>query len=329
MELELNKQAADATNASQSVNEKDCPEYVWKKGEECSADFSYRLSELLHEVAEEIQHKQDNSRPQTQGLFSGIQDLDRITNGWQNGTLNIIAARPGMGKSAFALSMARNMAVDYKMPLAYFSMETPARRLLLRLISVESGLKYDKLLGGQLDANDWKRLNRSISVLEKTGLTIDDSPELSVAELRAKCLSLKQKFGIRAVIIDHLQHIRSGKNVEEDSGLGINEVSHSLKVISRELDIPFIVLSPLNISTDRRTVAKRPQLQDLPGRNALERDADTIMFIHRPEYYRLETFDDNTPAAGMAELIIAKNRLGTTADVKLRFISEYAIFCNA
>ncbi|MBO4403274.1 MAG: replicative DNA helicase [Bacteroidales bacterium] len=288
-----------------------------------------QMSELIHEVLNDLQSMK-NSGQKLRGLPSGFSDLDRITNGWQKGTLNIIAARPGMGKTAFVLSMARNIAAEYQKPLAIFSLEMSATDLVIRLISAESGFKQNQLKSGALNDDDWAKLINSMSELERAKLIIDDTSGLSVFELRAKCRRFKQQYDIQAVIIDYLQLMTAGADLKGNREQEISLISRSLKTLSKELEIPVIALSQLNRGVESHAASsKRPQLSDLRESGAIEQDADIVMFIYRPEYYHTETFEDGTPAAGMAELMIAKHRNGATADVKLRFISDYAKFCDA
>ena len=288
-----------------------------------------QMSELIHEVLADLQNMK-NSEQKLRGLPSGFTDVDAVTNGWQKGTLNIIAARPGMGKTAFVLSMARNIAVEYQKPLAIFSLEMSASDLVIRLISAESGFKQNQLKSGNLDQADWSKLVNSMSALEKAKLIIDDTSGLSIFELRAKCRRFKQQYGIQAVIIDYLQLMTAGADLKGNREQEISMISRSLKALSKELEIPVIALSQLNRGVESRAASsKRPQLSDLRESGAIEQDADIVMFIYRPEYYKIDTFDDGTQAAGMAELMIAKHRNGATADIKLRFISDYAKFCDA
>lgn len=287
------------------------------------------MSDLIHDVLEDLQNMK-NTEQRMRGLPSGFVDLDNVTNGWQKGTLNVIAARPGMGKTAFVLSMARNIAVDNQSPLAIFSLEMSASDLVIRLMSAESKFKQNQLKSGNLSNDEWARLVNSMSALEKAKLIIDDTSGLSVFELRAKCRRFKQQFDIKAVIVDYLQLMTAGTDLKGNREQEISIISRSLKALSKELEIPVIALSQLNRAVESRSLSsKRPQLSDLRESGAIEQDADIVMFIYRPEYYKLDVFDDGSPAAGMAELVIAKHRNGATADVKVKFVSEYAQFQNA
>ena len=289
-----------------------------------------QVSDLIQEVLEDLQQMK-LSGEKLRGLPSGFTELDRVTNGWQKGTLNIIAARPGMGKTAFVLSMARNIAVEHQKPLAVFSLEMSATDLVMRLISAESGFRQNQLKSGDLNDRDWATLINSVTDLGKAKLIIDDTAGLSIFELRAKCRRFKQQYDIQCVIIDYLQLMSAGSELKGNREQEISTISRSLKALSKELEIPVIALSQLNRSVENRPGAgasKRPQLSDLRESGAIEQDADIVMFIYRPEYYKIETFEDGTPAAGMAELMIAKHRNGATRDIKLRFIADYAKFCD-
>lgn len=288
------------------------------------------VSDLIKEVLKELD-KTRLSGEKIRGLASGFTELDRVTNGWQKGTLNIIAARPGMGKTAFVLSMARNISVDHNKSIAIFSLEMSSSDLIFRLMSAESGISQNKLKSGNLSDSEMVQLINSMTDLEKTSMIIDDTAGLSIFELRAKCRRFKQQYDIQAVIIDYLQLMtlsndnRTKVNREQE----ISTISRSLKALSKELNIPVIALSQLNRSVESRaSVSKRPQLSDLRESGAIEQDADIVIFIYRPEYYGLDKFEDETPSAGLAEIMIAKHRNGATKNIKLRFVADYAQFCD-
>ena len=287
-----------------------------------------QISDLIKEVVNELEQMQ-LSGSRVRGLPSGFTDLDAVTGGWQKGTLNIIAARPGMGQTAFVLSMARNIAVDFQKPVAFFSLEMSATDLVMRLLSAETGLEQHQMKNGKLTEAEFKRLTENTTQLSNARLIIDDTAGLSIFELRAKCRRFKQQYDIQTVIVDYLQLMTAGVDLKGNREQEISTISRSLKALSKELEIPVIALSQLNRSVESRGPAsKRPQLSDLRESGAIEQDADIVMFIYRPEYYKLDTFDDNTPSKGMAELMIAKHRNGATADVKLRFIAQFARFEN-
>lgn len=262
-----------------------------------------------------------------QGVPSGFSKLDRITAGWQKSDLVVLAARPGMGKTAFVLSMARNTSVIYKRPVAIFSLEMTGVQLVTRLIASESGLSADKLKKGELKDYEWQQLYSRTANLMDAPLYIDDTPALSIFELRAKARRMKQQYDIQLIIIDYIQLMQSS-NDKGNREQEISNISRSMKSLAKELDVPIIALSQLNRSVETRGGLKKPILSDLRESGAIEQDADMVMFIYRPEYYKLDTFEDGTTSAGMAELLIAKHRNGALAEVKLKFIAQFAQFAD-
>ncbi|NDV67353.1 replicative DNA helicase [Dysgonomonas sp. 25] len=264
------------------------------------------------------------------GLQTGFTDLDKITSGWQNSDLIIIAARPAMGKTAFVLSMAKNMAVSFNYPIALFSLEMSNVQLVNRLIVNTCEIPGEKIKNGQLAPYEWEQLDFKIKELYDAPLFIDDTPSLSVFELRTKARRLVREHGVRMIIIDYLQLMNaSGMNFgsrEQE----VSTISRSLKGLAKELNIPIIALSQLNRGVEARTgnEGKRPQLSDLRESGAIEQDADMVCFIHRPEYYKIFEDEKGNSLIGLAEIIIAKHRNGATGDVQLRFKNEFARFQN-
>ncbi len=276
-------------------------------------------------MIEEARNKPDGLN----GIPTGMGALDKITSGWQPTDLIIIAARPSMGKTAFVLSMARNIAIDFKRPLAFFSLEMGAEQLLTRLIISESGLDGKKVKNGRMDAMEWKHLQQSIKPLENAPLLIDDTPALSIFEFRSKARRLKVQYDIQLVIIDYLQLMTGPSDTKGNREQEVAAISRSLKAIAKELKIPIIALSQLNRSVETRGGNKRPQLSDLRESGAIEQDADIVAFIHRPEYYKMTHDEDNVPIRpGSAEIIIAKHRNGPTDTAVLRFQQDRALFTN-
>jgi replicative DNA helicase len=262
------------------------------------------------------------------GIPSGFSKVDRFTSGWQKTDLIIIAARPAMGKTAFALSMARNMSVEFsKTPVAIFSLEMSSIQLIIRLISSESELVSEKVKKGNLDGDDWIRLNSAIRRLDEASIFIDDTPALSIFELRAKCRRLKMQHDIGIVFVDYLQLMTTGSDNRGSREQEVSLISRSLKAIAKELDIPIIALSQLNRSVESRE-GKRPQLSDLRESGAIEQDADMVIFIHRPEYYGITEDEDGNSLRNAAEIIIAKHRNGPVGDVRLTFRKELAKFVD-
>lgn len=290
---------------------------------------SRTMPDLIREVLADLQALK-NSETKLRGLPSGFTELDRVTNGWQKANLIIIAARPGMGKTAFVLSMARHIAIEQQKPIAFFSLEMSASDLAMRLISAESGFYQNQLKKGDLSDDDWRTLVNKMTELENAKLLIDDTAGLSIFELRAKCRRFKQQYDIQGVIIDYLQLMSSGQDLKGmNREQEISTISRSLKALAKELDIPVIALSQLNRSVESRSAqTKRPQLSDLRESGAIEQDADMVLFIYRPDYYKIDEFEDHTPAAGLAEIMIAKHRNGALKDIKLRFTPEYAKFSD-
>lgn len=263
------------------------------------------------------------------GVPSGFTKIDRVTAGWQPSDLVILAARPGMGKTAFVLSMARNITVDHKKPVAVFSLEMSSVQLITRLISSETGLTSEKLRKGTLEDHEWEVLLSKVKNLEKAPLFIDDTPSISVFDLRAKCRRLKATHDIQLIIIDYLQLMTAGGskgsgNREQE----ISTISRSLKSIAKELNVPVIALSQLSRAVETRGGDKRPMLSDLRESGAIEQDADIVSFIYRPEYYQITEWEDQTPCEGQAEFMIAKHRNGGLENVKLRFQGNLAKFSD-
>ena len=264
------------------------------------------------------------------GVRSGFTDIDSITLGWQPSDLIIIAARPSMGKTAFVLTMARNMAVELKSPVAFFSLEMSSVQLMNRLIVAETQLNSKDLRTGNLSPAQWAHLEKQTLELGRAPLYIDDTPALSVYEFRSKARRLKTQHDIKIIIIDYLQLMTAASpetrgNREQEVSL----ISRTLKAIAKELDVPIIALSQLSRNVENRGGSKRPQLSDLRESGAIEQDADVVAFIHRPEYYGLTTNEQGLSTAGMAEIIIAKHRNGEVTDVPLRFVKEQAKFMDA
>jgi len=265
------------------------------------------------------------------GIPSGFHALDKMTSGWQNSDLVILAARPAMGKTAFALSMAKNMAVDQKVPLAFFSLEMSNVQLVNRLIVNVCEIEGEKIKSGQLAPYEWVELDNKINKLIGVPIYVDDTPSLSVFELRTKARRLVREHGVKLIMIDYLQLMNAsgmsfGSRQEE-----VSTISRSLKGLAKELNIPILALSQLNRSVEQRgegNEAKRPQLSDLRESGAIEQDADMVLFIHRPEYYRIYEDEHHRDLRGMAEIIIAKHRNGAVGDVLLRFKGQYARFQN-
>ncbi len=285
------------------------------------------MQSLVREAVKQIETAK-NQDSNLSGIPSGFTQLDRVTAGWQRSDLIILAARPGMGKTAFVLSMARNIVVDFKRPVAMFSLEMSAVQLVTRLIASETGLAADKLKKGNLEDYEWEQLNAKITSLIDSPLVIDDTPALSIFELRAKCRRLKAQKDISMVIVDYLQLMTAGGDNKGNREQEISNISRSLKALAKELNVPIICLSQLSRAVETRGGSKKPILSDLRESGAIEQDADMVLFIYRPEYYKIDQDEEGNSTAGMAELLIAKHRNGALEDVKLRFIDRFAKFCD-
>ena len=271
------------------------------------------------------------SRDGLSGVSSGFDELDKLTSGWQPSDLIIIAARPGMGKTALTLSMARNIAVGRQIPVAFFSLEMSSVQLITRLISAETGLSSEKLRTGKLAQHEWQQLNVKVSDLEKAPLYIDDSPSLSIFELRAKARRLSRLHGIKLLVVDYLQLMTAATNNKSGNReQEISTISRNLKALAKELDIPVIALSQLSRAVETRGGTKRPQLSDLRESGAIEQDADIVSFIYRPEYYGIDEWDDEerNSSDGQAEFIVAKHRNGGLDNIRLKFIGHLGKFEN-
>ena len=286
-------------------------------------------------VIEEALLRLNKAAAQTDGLSgisSGFHALDKITSGWQRSDLVIIAARPAMGKTAFVLSMAKNMAVDYNTPVAVFSLEMSNVQLVNRLIVNVCEIPGEKIKSGQLEPHEWAQLDTKIKKLEGAPIFIDDTPSLSILEFQTKARRLKEEHNIQIIIIDYLQLMNASGMKFQSREQEVSTISRSLKGLAKELDIPIIALSQLNRNVESRgtgTEGKKPQLSDLRESGAIEQDADMVCFIHRPDYYKLyEDPATGKDLRGIAQIIIAKHRNGATADVDLVFKHEYARFMN-
>lgn len=291
-----------------------------------SSETAQNLVIQAKKKIEEISNKEGLS-----GIPSGFTKLDRLTSGWQSSDLVIIAARPGMGKTALTLSMARNIAVDQGIPVAFFSLEMSSVQLITRLISSETGLSSEKLRTGRLEKHEWEQLNVKVKDLEKAPLYIDDTPSLSIFDLRAKARRLASQYGVKLIVIDYLQLMTAGSNLKGGNReQEISTISRNLKALAKELDVPVIALSQLSRAVETRGGSKRPLLSDLRESGAIEQDADIVSFIYRPEYYKIEEWDDEerTPTEGQAEFIVAKHRNGGLDSIRLKFIGHLGKFEN-
>ena len=295
---------------------------IFAISEKKSKQSFYPISKLILHNIETLEEKQGN-RSLVTGVPMGFTLLDNMTSGLQNSDLIILAARPSMGKTALALNIARNAAVDANVPVAVFSLEMSKEQLSLRMLCSESRLDSSRLRGGFFSMEDWHRLTDSAGVLSESPIYIDDTPNLTAMEIRAKARRLKMDKNIGLIIIDYLQ-LMQGRSSAERRDLEISEISRSLKALAKELDLPVLALSQLNRMLEQRN-DKRPRLSDLRESGALEQDADVVAFIYRDEIYNT---DENNPKKGTADIILAKQRNGPVGDVALTFINSYTRFEN-
>ena len=286
-----------------------------------------QVSSALTRAIEEIEEGQKRTDGLS-GIPSGYRSLDTVTYGWQKSDLIIIAARPSVGKTAFVLTMARNMAVDHNIPVALFSLEMSETQLVKRILVGETGLESGKIWGAKKfrDPEDWNTLNERITRLSRAPLWIDDTSGISIYEFRAKARRLVHTHKVQLIIIDYLQLMTGPPELRGMREQEVSAISRSLKGIAKDLGVPIIALSQLNRDAEKRGGNKRPQLSDLRESGAIEQDADIVMFIHRPEFVGTEG-PENYP--GYTQLIIAKHRNGETKDVEMRFIKEEARFVDA
>ena len=287
-----------------------------------------KMSTLIKGALENIETLR-NKEDGLSGIPSGFTNLDRVTSGWQQSDLVICAARPGMGKTAFALTMARNIAVEHNTPIGFFSLEMSSEQLVNRLIASEAELGASKLRKGDLADHEMVQLHEKIKHLSEAPIFIDDTPALTIFELRAKARRLVKNHAVKIIMIDYLQLMQAGGN-SGNREQEISTISRSLKGIAKELKIPVIALSQVNRGVESRTGvgSKRPMLSDLRESGAIEQDADIVTFIYRPEYYKIYEWDNGDDSRGQGELIIAKHRNGSLKNVRLKFIGEFAKFSD-
>ena len=285
-----------------------------------------QINPVISQAIKNIQTAASNKDGLT-GVPTGFHELDIITSGWQASDFVIIAGRPAMGKTSFALSMAKSIAADYQVPTAFFSLEMSNVQLVNRLISNVCEIKGSTILNGQLSPDEWDRLDKRVNNILDAPLYVDETPGLSVFELRTKARRLVREHGVKVIMIDYLQLMNANGMRFSSRQEEVSTISRSLKGLAKELNIPIIALSQLNRGVESREglEGKRPQLSDLRESGAIEQDADIVLFVHRPEYYHIYTDDRGRD---MAQIIIAKHRKGATGDVLLTFRGEYTRFEN-
>lgn len=280
------------------------------------------ISKIIEANIDALEERQGKQALVT-GVPTGFTLLDHKTSGFQGSDLIILAARPSMGKTALALNIARNAAIDGNVPVAVFSLEMSKESLSERLLCAEARVDSGRLRGGFLNPEDWNRITQAASVLSEAPIYIDDSPDISATSIRTKSRRLKMDKDLGMIIIDYLQ-LMKGSTATERRDLEISEISRALKLLAKELNVPVVALSQLNRKLEERS-DKRPQLSDLRESGALEQDADVVAFIYRDEVYNK---DENNPNRGTAEVIVAKQRNGPTGSIPLTFLGQYTRFEN-
>ena len=283
------------------------------------------LASQLIKQLEELKNRPDGLT----GVPSGFTELDRLTSGWQKSDLIVLAARPGMGKTSFVLTLAKNAALDFGKGVVVFSLEMSSVQLVQRLVSMEAEVSSSKLRNGKLEAYEWQQINQAIERMSDAPIYIDDTAGINIFELRAKCRRLKKQHDIQLVIIDYLQLMSGGQdNHRGNREQEISSISRALKGLAKELGVPVIALSQLSRQVEVRGGSKRPQLSDLRESGAIEQDADIVSFIYRPEYYQIDEDENGNSLKGIAEIIVAKHRNGALDTVKLKFKNEFAKFSD-
>src|SRR5690625_755367 len=279
------------------------------------------IKDVLIDVYDNIEQLH-HAKSDVTGIPTGYRDLDRMTSGFQRNDLIIIAARPSMGKTAFALNIAQNVAINTDENVAIFSLEMGADQLVQRMLCAEGNINSQRLRTGKLEQEDWEKLTLAMGSLSHAGVFIDDSPGIRVSDIRSKCRRLKQEYGLGMIIIDYLQLIQGNANSQENRQQEVSEISRSLKGLARELEVPLIALSQLSRGVESRQ-DKRPMMSDLRESGSIEQDADIVGFLYRDDYYETESEQQN-----IIEIIISKQRNGPTGTVELAFVKEYNKFVD-
>ncbi|MFB1050684.1 replicative DNA helicase [Paraliobacillus sp. JSM ZJ581] len=314
---------------TESFSKEDDVEEVLSEAEKNILEVSNRknssafknIKDVLIEVFDNIEQLHQNDAEVT-GIPTGFRDLDKITSGFQRNDLIIVAARPSVGKTAFALNIAQNVAIKTDENVAIFSLEMGAEQLVNRMLCAEGNIDAQRLRTGHLEAEDWGKLTMAMGSLSNAGIFIDDTPGIRVNEIRSKCRRLKQEHGLGMILIDYLQLIQGSANSRENRQQEVSEISRSLKGLARELNVPLIALSQLSRGVESRQ-DKRPMMSDLRESGSIEQDADIVGFLYRDDYYDKESEKQN-----IIEIILAKQRNGPVGTVELAFVKEYNKFVD-
>ena len=314
----------ESTDALESIDKAEAA--IFDIGEKRFTRSYVDIKTLSNEAIDMIGKLIDQDKTGMSGVPSGFTRMDDMLGGFQKSDLIILAARPSMGKTAYALSIARNVAVEYKVPIGFFSLEMSNMQLVIRLISGEVKINAQSIRTGKIGHDDLTKMVYKMGRLADSPIYIDDSPTLTVSELRAKARRMKAEHNIQMVFVDYLQFVHPPKADSREREISI--ISRSLKQLAKELNIPVMALAQLNRAVDSRT-DKRPLLSDLRESGSIEQDADVVMFIYRPEVYKIKTWDDNNdPTENTAEIIVAKQRNGPTGSFRLAYVKDYARFEN-
>lgn len=286
-----------------------------------------KIGKVMDELAVNIAARTDEKESLITGIPSGYYSIDRLTQGWQNTDLIILAARPGMGKTTLALNLSRNAAVDFDMPVAIFSLEMSTEQLVMKMVSSETSIDYKVLRGQKFDELTWTRYVHTSGRLSTAPIYIDDTAGLSITDLRARCRRLKAEKNIRIVFVDYLQLMRGERGRGDNREQEISSISRGLKLIAKELGIPVIALSQLSRAVETRGGDKRPMLSDLRESGSIEQDADAVIFMYKPEYYKITVSEDGMPyAPGYTELKWAKHRNGSPGEAVLQMVGQTSKF---
>jgi replicative DNA helicase len=285
------------------------------------------IGSVISANMEKIKHMKENP-DLIAGVHTGLEGLDRVTGGWQKTDLIIVAARPSMGKTAFVVTVSANAAIDFGVPVAVFSLEMSEEQIGNRILSLHSEVDQENIKRGYLSDTEMWKLNNSGKEISKAPIYIDDTPSLSVLELRAKARRMKMRYGIQLIVVDYLQLMTVGVKKGQSREGEVSEISRTLKAIAKELEIPVIALSQLSRKVEDRGGSKKPMLSDLRESGAIEQDADIVIFLHRPEYYGIDVDENGESTQGAAELIIAKHRNGALENVKVSFQARFTKFTN-
>ena len=287
------------------------------------------IGPVVKQAYELLQKASQNTSGMT-GVPSGFKQLDELTSGWQKSDLIIIAGRPAMGKTSFALSIAKNVAVDYNIPVAFFSLDMNSVQLVNRLLSNTCYIEGKKIQNGQLTRDDWERFDKNLMKLQEAPIYLDDTAGMSIFELSTKARRMVRENNIQLLMIDYLQLMNASGSRFSNRQEEVSTISRSLKILAKDLNIPIIALSQLNRGVDTRQgpEGKRPQLSDLRESGAIEQDADMVLFVHRPEYYGIKVDDKGNPMIGMGQILVAKHRKGAIGDITLKFSSNFTRFEN-